>query len=610
MDITFDTENYLAKVDFTEAELDRLCVKKAEVIGVSSRQSVKILCEGKEYEDVPVWMHTDCGARHWYMKGLEAVEKGNEPPTASTAAEYFKDAALMFPFPGNVLVQESPYEQFQTITPYVLVVFLRIDREPPAEDEYIAKGVINILSSVRWEHPDPTAHKTYRPFLKFRFRHRLNVSTILHSRTYLYDLLEERVAKIPTWNYDKQAWELPIKDLGNLADDVVTQELALFLDDAVYIPESRLVLNALTKEHHGTTASGVESIFPYQNGWQVSTCNGETLNPGWEGTYTPANERAGGWEYDFSCKCGFGTIYESALKYQDQSFHTNITYFSHYKGGPDKQSSLENVENYATFSLGRYRDFTVDAETEWISAAGECVCGYNSGYADMTTSARYRAVMPDQEPVIFILEGIRNQSWIIAPECFTNSITPDYPEITCAVDIGNTEYGWHIAEKNISGKLWFEVGATFRGNFFLECDTVNLLHAASYTQQARVTTVRTEGVSYGFPYISYVSTITVDYPFIESDINRVAFDGQTGRGFLNPGPAMLFITNVIADYHDALIAANYFNSNQDTLINNVGIGWCYLYMNPPETIKAEIALQGLYFVPFNRELALFFEKNP
>jgi hypothetical protein len=580
MAITFDTEKYLAKIDFTEAELDRLCVKKAEVIGVSSRQSVKILCEGVEYEDVPVWIHTDCGARHWYLKGLEAVEEDQEPPIAPTAAEYFKDAALMFPFPGGAYIKSGGSE-FQTITPYVLVVFT------VTEEATTPRGVINILENIV-DNPDRDPYKTYRPFLRFRFRHTSSIGggDILHSRTYLYDLIEEKVASVPTWNFATESWELPFKNLEDIEDIDVDKELDIFTSGAPHIPEARLRLTSLTSEHHGTDVYGRDALYPYQNQWGISTCDGETLSPGWGGTYTPAGELSAGQEYDFSCNCGFGTIYGSALRYQDQSFHTEITHFSQAKNQPDGIGSMANMENYATFSLGRYRQFTYDSETEWIPSGGGCGCGYQSGYQSGSTSVRYRAELPDQDPFEFVLENTKTNYYEVAPYCPSNSLESD--GISCR-DLSGQGF---LFEKDISGKIWFEVGATLRGNFFLEGDTVNILQVATYTRHAELFTMH---------------IFDLPYPVIENNVHRVAFDGYTGRGFLENGPVMNYIAGVVADYHEVLGDSEYFNNLHDAGRASLGDQMFYHYMQHPETIKLEVTLQGLYFVPFNREIALLEE---
>lgn len=89
--------NYLCSVGVGEGDFDTCCVKEGKITGIDSLQSVSLICDGESFSDVPVWIHTDVGAR------TSVYENQKDGSTAElTASEYFKHSALMFPIPGCV----------------------------------------------------------------------------------------------------------------------------------------------------------------------------------------------------------------------------------------------------------------------------------------------------------------------------------------------------------------------------------------------------------------------------------------------------------------------------------------------------------------------------
>lgn len=563
MAITFDTEKYLAKVDFTEAELDRLCVKKAEVIGVSSRQSVKILCEGVEYEDVPVWIHTDCGARHWYLKGLEAVEVGQEPPIAPTAAEYFKDAALMFPFPGGAYIRIGGSD-VQTITPHVLAVFSVIDNVT------VAQGVIGVLSSVTTEGNEE-AFPTYKPFLRFRIRHKSG-STYLYSRTFLYDLVENRVAKSPTIGVD--GFKLPIIELKDIPDDGVQNELSAFLGNAPYLPYLTPV--ELEAWHQGTTGYGYysnmtwyTSIYPFQNNFAISSCSETTYNPGWEGTYSP-------YSWNLTDKCGYGSI---VMDLPQDDNHAVLTDTTHYS------ATMDNVKRYAYMTVGRYQRIQSDYEADYLS----CLCGtYHSGTVYNQWAEKVTVLMGEEETEV-VLADTATVWQSINPVCPPNTLNP----LSYSTGSGGKCNNSYVAERQITGKIWYELGVSFHSNFFLEAESYNFLQVATYSREATSQ--------------SWLGPFDIGYSVIENNFLREAFDGYSGRGWIECGPAMTYIAEVMADYHEQLVDSNYFYDIEVARRAHIGDAQEYSLFYHPGKINLEVDLQGLYFVPFNREIALLEE---
>lgn len=172
---------YLASVGLTEEVLANCCVKKAEVTGLSAdMQSVTVLYNDVEYQNVPVWIHTDCGARAALVSEEEAV----------SPSEYFKDAALMFPFPRGTKVGVGN-------TPVLPPEVLCVVRTTSEETQVL--GVVHILQNILHGPEDlPIAHRTYRPFIK-------SVTAVIdppyvYTKYHLHDVFLNAPASIPTYD--------------------------------------------------------------------------------------------------------------------------------------------------------------------------------------------------------------------------------------------------------------------------------------------------------------------------------------------------------------------------------------------------------------------------
>lgn len=94
---------YLASVGVTEEVLLNSCVRRMRVIAVTSSQTINVADEEEQvFQDIPVWVHTDIGARLALIKGEEA-----------TASDYFKNAAFMFTLRGK---SEETYSYVAVLT--------------------------------------------------------------------------------------------------------------------------------------------------------------------------------------------------------------------------------------------------------------------------------------------------------------------------------------------------------------------------------------------------------------------------------------------------------------------------------------------------------------
>ena len=99
---------YLASTAFGESELKGSCVKEGRVVAISSPTTVRVLCDGKYHDNVPVAIHTDIGARTSYYReanGGAAIERD--------AADYYENSAFIFTVPGCV-----PGENYLEISNY------------------------------------------------------------------------------------------------------------------------------------------------------------------------------------------------------------------------------------------------------------------------------------------------------------------------------------------------------------------------------------------------------------------------------------------------------------------------------------------------------------
>jgi len=164
-----EPHKYLASVGVSAKDLGNCCIKKATVTAVRTRQTVDIDLGGVEYIDVPVWMHTDCGARTALISETESA----------LPEDYFKDAALMFPFPGGVTVGDQV-----TKTPEVLV----IEHTDPETEVKTVHGVIHILQNIFSTFVDNMQTKgwsTYKPYYLIEF---YNDLSLVESE--IFDVLE------------------------------------------------------------------------------------------------------------------------------------------------------------------------------------------------------------------------------------------------------------------------------------------------------------------------------------------------------------------------------------------------------------------------------------
>jgi hypothetical protein len=208
-----DWYEFLGSIGIRPGTLKNCYVRKATVTGLSSRQAVKIsyVRDGVTLtlENVPVWIHTDIGTRLAMMKGVEQA----------LPEDYFKDAALMFPFPGI----ENRYFAPEVL---ILCVYDAIENI----DNVLA--VIHILQNITYAFPsNTTLSKTYGMYVKGRIGW-TNISAVTQYEYFLYDIINNRIASIPVLS-GMLVPELPFSDAEGLAD---TTQIDRFLAGSINHP--------------------------------------------------------------------------------------------------------------------------------------------------------------------------------------------------------------------------------------------------------------------------------------------------------------------------------------------------------------------------------------
>jgi hypothetical protein len=202
---------YLASIGLTEEQLSNCCVKKARVIGIADRQHIDIVLDGVQYDAVPVWIHTDVGARLAMLKGAEHAQ----------LKDYFKDASLMFPFPG---VDEASSSYVSALTSIdaetmelVVHAVIGVQRcfSPPS-------GPIQIIYqtdvSNYIQEPTEKAFPTYRPFMLLETYYTSNAGDVT-SAVMLVDLVSGGPAFVPSLDSEGE-WCLPKVQALFSGDDV------------------------------------------------------------------------------------------------------------------------------------------------------------------------------------------------------------------------------------------------------------------------------------------------------------------------------------------------------------------------------------------------------
>lgn len=84
---------YLAGVLIPDETIEGLRIRKADVVGLVDTTHVNLRCDDIVYENIPVWIHTDIGARYTYYSELISGTDAQ----LDDGADYFRDSALLFP---------------------------------------------------------------------------------------------------------------------------------------------------------------------------------------------------------------------------------------------------------------------------------------------------------------------------------------------------------------------------------------------------------------------------------------------------------------------------------------------------------------------------------
>lgn len=327
---------YLASVGITGSRLDRCCVKEVEVVGVTDRQKVTVRYNDTDYPDIPVFVHTDIGARRALVLGEQYED----------ASEYFKDAALMFPFPGG-----SGY-----YTPMVLAV---VYSNPETHTEEVL-CVYNVVQTVNKNFESNKPPMTYRVYVKYRISHKggaPDAPMIAYPDYNLYDLINDDFAVIPTRldGYEGDP-SLPMITAKGLSDPTQIDlfcgrgiRLAFETEFGAGMPEWNAVSSYQNRGCHSLYPGTLSGVYG------ACTCEGGTVaDPGWT-----RSGSAGNYTYSSACFGGTGVSVDSggASYFTETNPVVSTTDISYGVSDDLVTSSPANHAGTVTYSNGLVIDY-------------------------------------------------------------------------------------------------------------------------------------------------------------------------------------------------------------------------------------------------------------
>lgn len=321
---------YLASVGIDIDTLDRCCVQKAKVVGVDSRQTISISVDGETFTDVPVWIHTDIGAR-------KALIGESEYPAP---ADYFMDAALLFPFPG-FSDETSPY----------VTAIIHTDQETEIRS---ALGVIGVIQNFYSEtsctidsHTDiapfikpaidiANGFRTYRPYLYVRSA---QYSSAIKRGEFvsLYDLSTGSFALIPSYTRSVPVLPMSTADVVKYSS---AQNITSFLSHAIKIGAGDCFQNLTSADGTDLSIGGlVDSTYSFKDRDSDETITVTRDSKYWE-QYPPITTC--GQEHNESASC-VSPLGRTARWYDWQEYESSYgteTTITHSKISQSNSSSI------------------------------------------------------------------------------------------------------------------------------------------------------------------------------------------------------------------------------------------------------------------------------
>lgn len=190
---------YLAAVGLTDTQLQMACVKLGRVIKIHDAQHVTVLIDEVEYEEVPVHIHTDVGARTRMLKEENEQELSPE--------DFFYKAAYIFPYEDDVLVMCIYNEQGEFVP---VSVFAAYDNS-------------NTVTRMK---------RTYKPLLYVTYRYRTNATAGSVEKTghMLYDIEEQSVFAIPKIDYWGKFTPGYVDGYQNIQDNATAEDGEKYTD--------------------------------------------------------------------------------------------------------------------------------------------------------------------------------------------------------------------------------------------------------------------------------------------------------------------------------------------------------------------------------------------
>lgn len=208
---------YLASAGFSRDILQDCCIKECEVVGISTRQSVILNYNDIDYPNIPVYIHTDKGARTRLIYDIDAINP----------IDYFEDSAFIFPLKAGAITNQGT-----SLTPLALTAVRKSDDVP-----LFVVGVAQNITYNAYSQKNISQPPTYSMYILVTAE---NNPYPYFSHKMLFDVVNNQIAQIPIYDENNLPTETLISALGHSVDSVPDEayrSIGKFITGAVTIHE-------------------------------------------------------------------------------------------------------------------------------------------------------------------------------------------------------------------------------------------------------------------------------------------------------------------------------------------------------------------------------------
>jgi hypothetical protein len=223
---------FLASACISAKRLKEMCIQEVEVVGISNAglKHVDVRYGTSEYQNIPVWIHTDIGTR-------KRAVLGEDPPAPE---DFFLESALMFPLPQGTYDTNIINYSINTLPPYALALI----------ENGLPLAVVAVVWSVNkyryYSASVPNQLKclpTWRPYCFINFKEKKyavtegesftdwesQINSTTASRKVVYDIASNYIAMIP--NQEETGLEFADSNVSNNIDNYYNNLVGLILSN-------------------------------------------------------------------------------------------------------------------------------------------------------------------------------------------------------------------------------------------------------------------------------------------------------------------------------------------------------------------------------------------